>query len=219
MPEQEFRIGADTYLFEMVALYGAVKKVDEPLGSYRIHNQNNYHNKSFSDKLNAEITFYDALFDTMDVYCKKLKLNNDLKVWRENSWFHKLPQAVQDIREHTEKGSEIILVDDNRWGLTNEFEGRKIYPFLEEDGVYMGSPENDEKAIHELERMREKGAEYIVFAWASFWWLDEYRKLEEYLHFQYTCILNNERIIVFSLQNERRKAGANQNFSEKSLNH
>jgi glycosyltransferase involved in cell wall biosynthesis len=40
MPEAEWRIAADAYLFNLAPLFGEIGAVDEPLGYYRIHGQN-----------------------------------------------------------------------------------------------------------------------------------------------------------------------------------
>ena len=40
MPEEEWRIAADAYLFNLAPLFGEVGAIDAPLGCYRIHGQN-----------------------------------------------------------------------------------------------------------------------------------------------------------------------------------
>ena len=54
-------------------------------------------------------------------------------------------------------------------------------PFIERDGVYWGTPADDHEAIAELNRMHQKGINFIVFAWPAFWWLDHYKGFSEYL--------------------------------------
>ena len=118
----------------------------------------------------------------------------------EESWFHLLQQAIQEIKSIAPANSNIILVDDASWGIGDNLEGRRITPFLEEDGLYMGPPKNDTKAILELEQKRKEGSEYIVFAWRSFWWLDHYEKLHKFLRSHYSCLLENDRVIIFNLK-------------------
>jgi glycosyltransferase involved in cell wall biosynthesis len=40
MPEEEWRIAADSYLLSLAALYGEVRSIDKVLGYYRIHGRN-----------------------------------------------------------------------------------------------------------------------------------------------------------------------------------
>ena len=118
----------------------------------------------------------------------------------EESWFHLLQLAIQEIKSIAPANSNIILVDDASWGIGDNLEGRRITPFLEEDGLYMGPPKNDTKAILELEQKQKKGSEYIVFAWGSFWWLHHYEKLHKFLRSHFNCLLENDRVIIFNLK-------------------
>jgi glycosyltransferase involved in cell wall biosynthesis len=199
IPENKFRIGADTYLFEIAPFFGMIKRIEEPQGFYRSHRNNNYGTMSFSDKLTTEVRLYDALFTSLEKYCKKLGIPHDSKVWRKKSWFHLLQEAVLEIKELAPESSNIILVDDNKWDAGNSLEGRRIHPFPEEDGYYAGAPANDAEAIAELERLRKMGADYIVFGWGCFWWLDHYKDFKTYLEKNYKCVKENERLILFQL--------------------
>ena len=52
-----------------------------------------------------------------------------------------------------------------------------------------------------LERMqRDHGASYTAFGWPAFWWLDHYNELSDHLRSQYNCILENDRLVIFDLQ-------------------
>jgi hypothetical protein len=96
--------------------------------------------------------------------------------------------------------SAFILVDDQQ--LHNlRFEGRRVLPFLEKNGVYQGPPADDETAIDELERLRRNGAGFIAFVWPAFWWLQCYSGFFTYLRAQYRCVLDTERAVVFDLRN------------------
>ena len=84
----------------------------------------------------------------------------------------------------------LILVDEAQWQIDN-IEGRCAVPFLERDGQYWGVPPDDATAIHELERLREAGASFIVFGWPAFWWLDHYIGLRQHLYSKYACVQSN----------------------------
>ena len=80
--------------------------------------------------------------------------------------------------------------------------GRKRIPFLERNGQYWGNPRDDENAIEELERLREAGAQFIVFAWSTFWWLEYYAGLRQCLRTRFPCVLENDSLVMFDLRRE-----------------
>lgn len=49
IPEAEFRISADGYLVTLSPLFGAVLSIDEPLGTYRMHDQNAWATRATAD--------------------------------------------------------------------------------------------------------------------------------------------------------------------------
>lgn len=112
-------------------------------------------------------------------------------------WLEGLHRARGEIT-HVVPESTLILVDDQQLGEL-PLGYRRVIPFLERDGQYCGSPSDDRTAIEELERLRRAGAGFMVFAWTSFWWLDYYPGLHQHLRSNYSCALENERVIVFNL--------------------
>lgn len=113
----------------------------------------------------------------------------------------KTPSAVlSEITEYFPMNGSFILVDDWKLEVTGQVNGRKVVPFTEQNGVYWGKPANDEAAILEIERQREKGVNALIFTWGAFWWLNHYSEMYRYLQSNYKCILHNERLIGFDLQ-------------------
>jgi hypothetical protein len=86
-------------------------------------------------------------------------------------------------------GGSFILVDEDGWKTDPLLSGRKRIPFVERDGQYWGSPRDDVSAIEELERLQHAGAQFIVFAWSTFWWFDYYVGLRQYLRTRFPCVL------------------------------
>jgi hypothetical protein len=68
------------------------------------------------------------------------------------------------------------------------FDGYEVWQFPQlDDGTHAGHlPADDEEAIGDLERLRERGADYLVLPATALWWLDRYegfrRHLEQYPH-------------------------------------
>jgi hypothetical protein len=107
--------------------------------------------------------------------------------------------AAEEIARVIPVSDSFILVDQNQWG-SQFVTDRRYVPFLERDGQYWGLPPDDQTAIRELERLRGSGANFIVFGWPAFWWLDYYSGLGDYLSLNFHCALKNIRLIAFDLR-------------------
>ncbi len=117
----------------------------------------------------------------------------------EKSWNLQYNQALQELNETVSKSEKIVLVDDNIWD-ESLFDFHRLY-FLQRGGSFYGLPETSELAIQELEMMKlEHGASFIAFGWPSFWWFDHYKNLYTYLRESNVCVLENERLVIFSLK-------------------
>jgi len=58
---------------------------------------------------------------------------------------------------------------------------RKGWHFLEEDGIYQGTPSDSQDAIVDLEKLRRRGATHVVFTRNTLWWLDYYPEFADRL--------------------------------------
>lgn len=114
-------------------------------------------------------------------------------------WNNALHQMEKDIRTVIPVGESLILVDDSKLG-TDVLGRWRTMPLLERDGVYWGLPNDDKTAIDEMERLRQSGTGFIVFAWPSFWWFDHYADFHHHLRSEYSCIMKNKYIVVFDLR-------------------
>lgn len=121
-------------------------------------------------------------------------------------WLGELAPLVQEITSAIPMPSTLILVDEGTL-VGQALEGYRVFPFLEQNGEYAGYPTDSATAIAELERLRREGAKFVVFIWASFWWLDYYREFEHYLRSQFGCVVESARIIAFDLQSAGRGSG------------
>jgi hypothetical protein len=114
---------------------------------------------------------------------------------------HRVRQAARELGELVPAGDAVLLVGDpGPWRGDEVVCGRRAIPFLERDGQYWGAPEDDTVAVRELERLRRAGANFMVFGWPDFWWLEQYPGLHRHLRSHFRCVLENRRLVVFDLR-------------------
>ena len=208
--EEEYKICADSYLFVLALIFGSVKRVQEPQGYYRVHGQNNYWGKTFDEQLSRNLWIFEQQCLALAKYFQAKGTYIDPEIWRRSSWFHRLHTAIEEIKKIIKSGDIFVLIDDEQWGNNYKIADCRAIPFLERDGKYWGPPPDDETAIREFERLRKAGANFIVFAWTAFWWLEHYQEFYKYLRTNYRCVLDNERLVVFDCE-----VSALENISEK----
>jgi glycosyltransferase involved in cell wall biosynthesis len=137
-------------------------------------------------------------FDAMAFTCLPRPLLRWFEWLEEMRHRRRLKRAAQEIQRLIPAEQGFILVDEEQ--LRPQLQPSRATPFLEKDGAWWGAPDNDDTALRELERLREAGASHIVFAWPSFWWLDYYQTFHRELRTRYRCVLENKRVVVFSLK-------------------
>jgi hypothetical protein len=111
----------------------------------------------------------------------------------------KLQLAGQDLTALIPLGETCILVDQDHFRHVLPA-AHRFFPFLEKGGEYWGPPPDDATAIRELDRLREAGANFVIFLWSAFWWLDYYAEFHRFLRSTFRCILQNDRVVVFNLR-------------------
>jgi hypothetical protein len=59
---------------------------------------------------------------------------------------------------------------------------------------------DDESAIREVTRLRLSGANFMIFVSSTFWWLEHYPGLKQYLYSNFRCFFKDERLLAFNLR-------------------
>jgi Glycosyl transferase family 2 len=200
MPEFEYKTCPDLYLSVLAALFGPMKRIADPQALWRIHGENNSWLKPFDERLGDHLQRLDHCFDVLRGHCEATGAHVDPEVWKANSGLHRIHRATEELSALIPLGESFILADEDKWETDAVIAGRRRIPFLERNGQYGGRPPDDETAIREFERLRRTGASLMVFGWPAFWWLEYYAGLNQHLRSHFSCVLQNERLVVFDLR-------------------
>lgn len=117
-------------------------------------------------------------------------------------WAEQFAFAQEELERVIPTDTPFILVDEDTWGLGNDFRGRFVWPFPERNGLFWGTPTDGASAVAELQRLRDSGAKFIAFTWTTRWWLDHFEELDQALCQHADCVLRSPRLIVFKLASD-----------------
>jgi GT2 family glycosyltransferase len=116
--------------------------------------------------------------------------------------YEDLTERIRQIVTETVPPSATVLVvsrgDDNLVQL----DGCRGWHFPQtEAGKWAGyHPSDSDEAVAQLEVLREKGGQFLVFPRTGLWWLDHYKGLAEHLQSRYEEIVHeDETCVIFSL--------------------
>lgn len=105
------------------------------------------------------------------------------------------------VRESVPAGSTAIVISRGDEELLDLGLRRAWHFPVEEDGTYAGYyPVDSDDAIARLERLRERGGEYLVIPHQALWWLDHYAGFRRYLETRCRLVARREgACLVFGL--------------------
>jgi glycosyltransferase involved in cell wall biosynthesis len=210
MPEADFRTCPDLYLSALAPLFGSIRRVREPQSCWRYHGQNRTWSDPVEERLRVLLGRTDSCCDAVARWCRRMGLDVDVEArradWKSQpwlQWLHQTQHIKEEIAALVPAGDTLLLVEgQDPWWPDDIVAGRRAIPFMEKEGEYWGSPEDDATGIREVERLRQAGANFMVFGWQSFWWLDYYAGLHRHLRARFRCLVDNERLVVFDLRPE-----------------
>jgi hypothetical protein len=134
------------------------------------------------------LTFFFALSYFSFVYLKPLYEPLALAPWRAGNELNRIapPQAL-------------VAVADGGDPTCLYYSKRKGWHFLENFGA---APIDSEQAIAEIERLRERGAAYLVLTrHQPWWWSERYKNFWSYLDSRYPRARDTEDYVIFDLGN------------------
>ncbi|MBD2079351.1 glycosyltransferase [Leptolyngbya sp. FACHB-17] len=139
-------------------------------------------------------------FDHVQKKWNLVRITADLFFVEERNRIGHLYDFQKELEALSLGQKPFILVDQDCLNGNKITEGFQTIPFTELNGQYWGVPADDDMAIREFERLRQAGVSAIVFLWTTFWWLEHFARFHDYLRKNFSCILENDRIIVFNLR-------------------
>jgi hypothetical protein len=91
-----------------------------------------------------------------------------------------LRDAGLELKKITAPDALIVAADMGNPAIFY-YANRKGWHFLEQRGIYGGTPKDSQQAIADLERLHRQGATHLVFTTNTFWWLNSYPELTQHL--------------------------------------
>lgn len=107
-------------------------------------------------------------------------------------------QALRELSSVIPSTGSVVVVDE---GLLqgHHLPTASVTSLTHQDGDYWGPPEDGPAAIARLNAAMAEGADLAAFVWPSFWWLEHYRELDDYLSAKGRCLLRTQNVVVFAL--------------------
>lgn len=117
--------------------------------------------------------------------------------------YREMIECVRQVVANTLPANAIVAVVSKGDSELVQFEGRQGWHCPQmENGAYAGFyPKDSAAAIAEVERIRAKGAHYLLFPTTALWWLEHYTDFAAYLASHYPVIARDEQTcLIFALQ-------------------
>jgi GT2 family glycosyltransferase len=126
--------------------------------------------------------------------------------------YQQLIRRLRDVvRAHVPRDATVIVVSRGDNELLKLY-GRRAWHFPQtRDGTYAGYyPRQSRNAIIQLEALRARGGDYLLFPQTAFWWLDHYAEFRQHLELHYRVVVWQEDVgVLFALRERTVVPGEN----------
>jgi GT2 family glycosyltransferase len=116
--------------------------------------------------------------------------------------YESLTARIRAVVAHELPERATVLVVSRGDDELLELGGREAWHFPQADrGGWAGHhPADSAEAVAQLERLRERGGEFILFPKTNLWWLDHYTGLREHLESRYPAVVRrDDTCVIFAL--------------------
>jgi hypothetical protein len=141
-------------------------------------------------------------------YDQQLRLSKRLQ--ERPAYMACIERIRETVRRTLPRDSTVIVVSKGDPALL-DLHGRRAWHFPhDEDGGYPGSyPEDGPSVIAQLEALRKRGGQYLLFPEPALWWLEQYPEFTAHLDRRYSVIVRDEKTcVMFALEEKASDAGA-----------
>jgi hypothetical protein len=149
--------------------------------------------------LEARFTDYRGMLKFQ--YDQQLRLSKRLQA-DPSAYAACIKRIRETVRQVLPRDSTVIVVSKGDPALLDLY-GRRAWHFpRDEDGGYPGSyPEDGPSVIGQLEGLRERGGQYLLFPEPALWWLESYPEFTAHLYRHYPVIVRDEKTcVIFALE-------------------
>jgi hypothetical protein len=125
--------------------------------------------------------------------------------------FHEIKRQIKELVNDVLPRDAVVVVVNKGDEELLELGARIAGHFPQAgDGRYSGyHPESSDAAILQLEELRFRGAEYLLFPCTAFWWIDHYVEFKQYLDKHYRLAKNPTNIcLIYDLSETGRRPSA-----------
>ena len=117
----------------------------------------------------------------------------------DTAWHESQQRIAAIMRQHVPKAARVLIAA--KWDPTLlHLSQRRGWNFPHRALMPEGYPANDASALDHLEQMQKRGARYLVFPNAAFWWLEHYRAFRRRLEEQHACVWNDQQCVIYQLK-------------------
>ena len=114
-------------------------------------------------------------------------------------WEQKLREIAQVVRQLVPKDARLASVDKSDPTLLHLCR-RNGWHFPDWSLLPGGYPRDSNVAIEHLEELKARGADYLLFPSAAFWWLEFYEDFARHLDDNYACLWRDENCVLYELR-------------------
>jgi len=148
---------------------------------------------------------------------KTVTLNSRPAARRELPYEELVKRIHKVWRTKLPPGATVLVVSDGDGALLKLGGQRRGWHFPRDaEGNHDGQPADSADAIARLEKLRAKGAGYLLLPKPSFWWLDHYKEFRKHLEGHYRLIVRQDDVCaIYSLREAPEPSGQSGKSIEK----